>query len=154
MKKILFWPTPLLKKWFLSLMICLPFLVAAIVSAFSGDRTFLILSFLLFLICVIRCVEFYLMLINKRYQVVEGVCLSVSVIAFQRQRKVVLQESEENQIIFYVEKSTRLSVGQAYRVFLPSKAVLSGTATTILQCPSALAIEKCEKGPSLAMQPE
>ena len=145
MKKILSWPTPLLKKWFLSLMICLPFLVAAIVSAFSGDRTFLILSLLLFLICVIRCVEFYLMLINKRYHVEEGVCLSVSVSAFQRQRKVVLQDSDGKQIIFSVEKNARLSIGQTYRVFLPSAATPSGTATTILQCPSALAIEKCEQ---------
>ena len=49
MKKILAWPTPLLQKWLLSLLLCLPFLAAAIVSAFSGDRTFLILSALLLL---------------------------------------------------------------------------------------------------------
>ena len=47
MKKILAWPTPLLQKWLLSLLLCLPFLTAAIISAFSGDRTFLILSALL-----------------------------------------------------------------------------------------------------------
>ena len=47
MKKILAWPAPLLQKWLLSLLLCLPFLAAAIVSAFSGDRTFLILSALL-----------------------------------------------------------------------------------------------------------
>ena len=51
MKKILAWPTPLLQKWLLSLLLCLPFLAAAIISAFSGDRTFLILSALLLFFC-------------------------------------------------------------------------------------------------------
>ena len=51
MKKLLTWPAPLLQKWLLSLLLCLPFLAAAIVSAFSGDRTFLILSALLLLFC-------------------------------------------------------------------------------------------------------
>ena len=55
MKKILAWPAPLLQKWLLSLLLCLPFLAAAIVSAFSGDRTFLILSALLLFFCGVRC---------------------------------------------------------------------------------------------------
>ena len=54
MKKLLAWPAPLLQKWLLSLLLCLPFLAAAIVSAFSGDRTFLILSALLLLFCGVR----------------------------------------------------------------------------------------------------
>ena len=67
MKKILAWPTPLLQKWLLSLLLCLPFLAAAIISAFSGDRTFLILSALLLLFCGVRCAELYVMLANERY---------------------------------------------------------------------------------------
>ena len=67
MKKILAWPAPLLQKWLLSLLLCLPFLAATIVSAFSGDRTFLILSALLLLFCGVRCAELYVMLANERY---------------------------------------------------------------------------------------
>ena len=67
MKKLLTWPAPLLQKWLLSLLLCLPFLAAAIVSAFSGDRTFLILSALLLLFCGVRCAELYVMLANERY---------------------------------------------------------------------------------------
>ena len=59
MKKLLTWPAPLL--------LCLPFLAAAIISAFSGDRTFLILSALLLLFCGVRCAELYVMLANERY---------------------------------------------------------------------------------------
>ena len=59
MKKLLTWPAPLL--------LCLPFLAAAIISAFSGDRTFLILSALLSLFCGVRCAELYVMLANERY---------------------------------------------------------------------------------------
>ena len=64
MKKLLAWPAPLLQMWLLSLLLCLPFLAAAIISAFSGDRTFLILSALLLLFCGVRCAELYVMLAN------------------------------------------------------------------------------------------
>ena len=124
MKKILAWPTPLLQKWLLSLLLCLPFLAAAIVSAFSGDRTFLILSALLLLFCGVRCAELYVMLANERYCVEEGICLSVSSIPFQRQRRVTLQRADGNHIVFCVEKNKRLSVGQTYRVYLPTGTVV------------------------------
>lgn len=144
MKKILAWPTPLLQKWLLSLLLCLPFLAATIVSAFSGDRTFLILSALLLLFCGVRCAELYVMLANERYCAEEGICLSVSSIPFQRQRRVILQKADGEQVIFCVEKNKRLSVGQAYRVYLPLSAIPSEVKTEHLPQPYALAIEKIE----------
>lgn len=125
MKKILAWPAPLLQKWLLSLLLCLPFLAAAIISAFSGDRTFLILSALLLLFCGIRCAELYVLLANERYRAEDGVCLAVSSIPFQHQRRVILQKADGEQVIFCVEKNKRLSVGQAYRVYLPVSTVVS-----------------------------
>ena len=144
MKKILAWPAPLLQKWLLSLLLCLPFLAAAIVSAFSGDRTFLILSALLLLFCGIRCAELYVLLANERYRAEDGVCLAVSSIPFQRQRRVILQKSDGAQVILCVEKNKRLSVGQAYRVYLPLSAIPSEVKTAHLPQPCALAVEKIE----------
>ena len=144
MKKILAWPAPLLQKWLLSLLLCLPFLAATIVSAFSGDRTFLILSALLLLFCGVRCAELYVMLANERYCVEEGICLSVSSIPFQRQRRVILQKADGEQVIFCVEKNKRLSVGQAYRVYLSVSIVVSEVKKAYLQPPCALAVEKIE----------
>ena len=144
MKKILAWPAPLLQKWLLSLLLCLPFLAATIVSAFSGDRTFLILSALLLLFCGVRCAELYVMLTNERYCAEEGVCLSVSSIPFQRQRRVILQKADGEQVIFCVEKNKRLSVGQTYRVYLPTGTVVSEVKKAYLPQPCALAVEKIE----------
>ena len=144
MKKILAWPAPLLQKWLLSLLLCLPFLTAAIISAFSGDRTFLILSALLLFFCGIRCAELYVMLANERYCAEEGICLSVSSIPFQRQRRVILQKADGEQVIFCVEKNKRLSVGQVYRVYLPLSAIPSEVKTAHLPQPCALAVEKIE----------
>ena len=144
MKKILAWPAPLLQKWLLSLLLCLPFLAAAIVSAFSGDRTFLILSALLLLFCGIRCAELYVMLTNERYCAEEGICLSVSSIPFQRQRRVTLQKPDGAQLVFCIEKNKRLSVGQAYRVYLPVSTVVSELKKAYLPQPCALAVEKIE----------
>ena len=146
MKEILAWPAPLLQKWLLSLLLCLPFLAAAIVSAFSGDRTFLILSALLLFFCSVRCVELYVMLANECYCAEEGICLSVSSIPFQRQRRVILQKADGEQVIFCVEKNKRLSVGQNYRVYLPLFAIPSEVKTTHLPQPCALAVEKIETG--------
>ena len=144
MKKILAWPTPLLQKWLLSLLLCLPFLAAAIVSAFSGDRTFLILSALLLLFCGVRCAELYVMLANERYCAEEGICLSVSGIPFQRQRRVTLQRADGNHIVFCVEKNKRLSVGQTYRVYLPTGTVVSEVKKAHLPQHYALTVEKIE----------
>ena len=143
-KKILAWPAPLLQKWLLSLLLCLPFLAAAIVSAFSGDRTFLILSALLFLFCGIRCAELYVMLTNERYCAEEGICLSVSSIPFQRQRRVILQKTDGEQLVFCIEKNKRLSVGQAYRVYLPVNTVVNELKKAYLPQPCALAVEEIE----------
>ena len=144
MKKILAWPTPLLQKWLLSLLLCLPFLAAAIISAFSGDRTFLILSALLLLFCGVRCAELYVLLVNERYCAEEGVCLSVSGIPFQRQRRVALQKADGEQLVFCIEKNKQLSVGQAYRVYLPTGTVVSEVKKAYLPQPCALAVEKIE----------
>ena len=144
MKKILAWPAPLLQKWLLSLLLCLPFLAAAIVSAFSGDRTFLILSALLLLFCGVRCAELYVMLANERYCAEEGICLSVSGIPFQRQRRVILQKSDGAQLVFCMEKNKRLSVGQNYRVYLPTGTVVSEVKKAHLPQHYALTVEKIE----------
>ena len=136
MKKLLTWPAPLL--------LCLPFLAAAIISAFSGDRTFLILSALLSLFCGVRCAELYVMLANERYCVEEGICLSVSSIPFQRQRRVALQKADGEQLVFCIEKNKQLSVRQAYRVYLPLSAIPSEVKTAHLPQPCALAVEKIE----------
>ena len=144
MKKILAWPTPLLQKWLLSLLLCLPFLAAAIVSAFSGDRTFLILSALLLLFCGIRCAELYVLLANERYRAEDGVCLAVSSIPFQHQRRVTLQRADGNHIVFCVEKNKRLSVGQTYRVYLPTGTVGSEVKKAHLPQHYALTVEKIE----------
>lgn len=144
MKKILAWPTPLLQKWLLSLLLCLPFLAAAIISAFSGDRTFLILSALLLLFCGIRCAELYVLLANERYRAEDGVCLAVSSIPFQHQRRVTLQRADGNHIVFCVEKNKRLSVGQTYRVYLPTGTVVSEVKKAHLPQHYALTVEKIE----------
>ena len=144
MKKLLAWPAPLLQKWLLSMLLCLPFLAAAIVSAFSGDRTFLILSALLLFFCGVRCTELYVLLVNGHYHAEGGVCLAVSSIPFQRQRRVALQKADGEQLVFCIEKNKQLSVGQAYRVYLPLSAIPSEVKTAPLPQPCALAVEKIE----------
>ena len=84
------------------------------------------------------------MLANERYYAEEGICLSVSSIPFQRQRRVTLQKTDGEQVIFCVEKNKRLSVGQNYRIYLPLSAIPSEVKTAHLPQPCALAVEKIE----------
>ena len=84
------------------------------------------------------------MLANERYYAEEGICLSVFSIPFQRQRRVILQKADGEQVIFCVEKNKRLSVGQAYQVYLPVSTVVHEVKNTYLPRPCALAVEKIE----------
>lgn len=84
------------------------------------------------------------MLANERYCAEEGICLSVSSIPFQRQRRVILQKADGEQVIFCVEKNKRLSVGQTYQVYLPVSTVVNEVKNAYLPCPCALAVEKIE----------
>lgn len=85
-----------------------------------------------------------MLLVNERYCAEEGICLSVSSIPFQRQRRVILQKADGEQVIFCVEKNKRLSVGQAYQVYLPVSTVVHEVKNTYLPRPCALAVEKIE----------
>ena len=85
-----------------------------------------------------------MLLVNLRYHAEEGVCLAVSGIPFQRQRRVTLQKTDGEQVIFCIEKNKRLSVGQNYRIYLPLFAIPSEVKTTHLPQPCALAVEKIE----------
>ena len=84
------------------------------------------------------------MLANERYCVEEGICLSVSSLPFQRQRRITLQKPDGAQLVFCIEKNKRLSVGQNYRAYLPLSAIPSEVKTEHLPQPYALAIEKIE----------
>lgn len=84
------------------------------------------------------------MLANERYCAEEGICLSVSGIPFQRQRRVALQKADGEQLVFCIEKNKQLSVGQAYRVYLPLSAIPSEVKAAHLPQPCALAVEKIE----------
>lgn len=84
------------------------------------------------------------MLANERYCAEEGICLSVSSIPFQRQRRVILQKTDGEQLVFCIEKNKRLSVGQAYRVYLPVNTVVNELKKAYLPQPCALAVEEIE----------
>lgn len=84
------------------------------------------------------------MLANERYCAEEGICLSVSSIPFQRQRRVALQKADGEQVIFCVEKNKRMSVGQTYRVYLPTGTVVSEVKKAHLPQHYALTVEKIE----------
>lgn len=144
MKKILAWPAPLLQKWLLSLLLCLPFLAASIISAFSGDRTFLILSALLLLFCGIRCAELYVLLANERYRAEDGVCLAVSSIPFQHQRRVILQKADGEQVIFCVEKNQAAVCGASLQGLFAGQYSCQRAQKAYLPQPCALAVEKIE----------
>lgn len=53
-------------------------------------------------------------------------------------------KADGEQVIFCVEKNKRLSVGQAYWVYLPLSAIPSEVKTAHLPQPCALAVEKIE----------
>lgn len=53
-------------------------------------------------------------------------------------------KADGEQLVFCIEKNKQLSVGQAYRIYLPLSAIPSEVKTAHLPQPCALAVEKIE----------
>ncbi|SCH80227.1 Uncharacterised protein [uncultured Ruminococcus sp.] len=82
-------PAPLHRKLFLT--VCLDgfcILIGAGVFWFNKDRGILILSAVVFLLCMAKALSLYKMIQEKRYEIVEGVCIGIIPKLMRRYRKI------------------------------------------------------------------
>ncbi len=118
MKKFHEWPAVLQRRWLLSGAAGLGFLAVGLVVFLTlHDRALLMISALLTLCIVLRCVSFYRMARSDGYEVVEGVCIEFGRSGMKKQRSVRLLQMDGNEYAVMLDKRTPLRIGNLYRLY-------------------------------------
>ena len=111
-------PQILIHKLFLTLLIgvgCL--LVGIAYFCFYHDFFFLVLSAAVFISTLIRSAGLYHIMTQRRYEVVEGVCIRISAKPLRRFRKVYIMDADGRESALMLDKQAKVKIGFCYRFF-------------------------------------
>ena len=111
-------PAPLRQKMFATAAIgVFCFLVGLGVFLFLKDRTTLLLSSVLLVMCVAKAVSYHRILTRKAYEVVEGTCVAVAPKPLQKYRRVKILDGGGNEISLLLDKYAKIKIGYQYRFY-------------------------------------
>lgn len=111
-------PHVLLQKLLFTVLIgtaCL--LVGIAYFLFAHDTVFLALSGVVFASSLLRCLELYRIITQKRYESVEGVCVGIAAKPMRRYRKVRLMDRDGVETSVLLGKQTKVKIGYEYRFY-------------------------------------
>lgn len=112
------WPPVLLRRWLLTAAAVPGFFLAGLAAFLAlEDRVLLILSALLALCTLLRCLSFYRVAAGQAYDSLQGVCIAVQRLPMRHQQSVRLLTPEGEEHTFTLDKQTRLRVGNCYQVY-------------------------------------
>lgn len=112
------WPPVLLRRWLLYAAAGPAFLFAGAVMYFAArDHVLLTLSALLAICTFLRCLSFYRMAAGRAYDTVEGVCVGLKRAPLRKQQRVQLLDADGMEHTVTMDKRTRLTIGNCYRVY-------------------------------------
>lgn len=111
-------PTPLRQKLIFTAAIgILCFLVGLGVSLFLKDRTTLLLSSILLMMCLGKALSYYRILSQGAYEVVEGTCIAIAPKPLRKYRRVRLMDSKGNEISLLLDKQSKIKIGYQYKFY-------------------------------------
>ena len=112
------WPAVLRRRWLLTGAVGGLFLLVGLAAFFSlGDRVLLMLSGMLALCTLLRCVAYYCTVQCGRYEAVEGTCVALGRAGLGRQRKVRLLLQDGRETVVTMDKRMDLRIRHRYRIF-------------------------------------
>lgn len=120
--KISEWPAALLRRWLLSAAAGIGLLLAGLAASLAmRDTILLALSLLLTLFFAVRCISFYFIIIRDAYETLEGVCVELKRLPLKKQQRVRLMTPDGLEHKLLLDKQTRLSIGNCYRIYIKSR---------------------------------
>ena len=126
MDKIKNCPAPLKRKLFLTVIIgfaCL--LIGIAMMLLLKDRIMLFLSLAIFVLSIGKTVEFYLLIANKKYEVVEGTCVGIVPKPLRKYRKIRIMDDAGLESTMLLNKQIKVKIGYRYRFFFKETQKLS-----------------------------
>ena len=121
MKQFKDWPAALQRKWLLSWAAGAAFLVTGIAVYFAiKDQALLIISILLTVCIVFRCLSFYRIVMTGCYEVISGVCIGLGHSGLKRYRSVRMLLNDGSEYKISLDKRISLRIGNQYHFYFRS----------------------------------
>lgn len=120
------------------------FLFGVAYYLYAADRIFLILSCMVLLISLYKCFHIYSLVIKKRYETVEGICVGITSKMIGKCNKVKMMDEDGIESTLYLSKNSKLKIGHRYKLYFsqaPQINVGSEYLNTALATDSFLGFE-------------
>lgn len=118
MEKIKSAPIPLRRKLFITGflgLICL--MIGIAVFFFSRDRTMLLLSGVVCVLCMLRAYSVFRTITGKQYETVEGTCVGITPKPLRKYRKIRIIDDNGNEFSLLLNKQSKVKIGNRYRFY-------------------------------------
>lgn len=138
MKHLQQWPLPLQRRWLLSCIIGLGYLLVGIIMYITAkDQILLTISILLTVLTAIRCTVLYRQIGREAYEVIEGVCIKLKKAPLRKQRSLCLLTDTGTEHSLTLGEKTPICIGHRYRFFY----LLSESNAAFIHAHQFLALE-------------
>ena len=111
-------PRPLLRRWLITALLGVVFFgVGLAVTLYMDDWGMFILSLILCVSTIIRAGLMFMMMQEKRYEIVEGTCVSVSRIPVGKKKKIKIMDNDGNETDLLLGRNDIVKIGYIYRFY-------------------------------------
>ena len=118
MEKIKNAPIPLRRKFYITgLLGLLCLLIGVAVYFFSKDRTVLLLSGVVCVLCMFKAYSIFKVIADEQYEVVEGTCVGIMPKPLRKYRKIRFMDEEGNESAVLLNKQSKVKIGYRYRFY-------------------------------------
>ena len=111
-------PTPLRRKLYLTVIIgivCL--LIGLAMSIFLKDKMMLFLSLAVCVLSFAKAFEYYRVIAEDGYEIVEGTCVAVMPKPLRKYRKIRIMDDNGNESTMLLDKQAKVKIGYRYRFY-------------------------------------
>lgn len=118
--------------------------IGVVMLVINRDTMLLGLSVILALLTVVRCIILYRRIGRGEFEMVEGVCINITLIPLQRRRSLTIQTDEGEEIIIRTDSRSVPHVGGRYRVYIMGSSVKFDPSSLLREwnSPEAFAVEE------------
>ena len=95
--------------------VCL--LIGIVMCLFLKDRMMLFLSLAVCVLCLYKAFDYYRIMSDGKYEVVEGTCIAVIPKPLRKYRKIKIMDDEGNESSLLLGKQSKIKIGYRYRFY-------------------------------------